>query len=318
LRQYLDFEKPLAEIHELMEKVRAKADGNPASAEKELQRLTKKAHLVEGEIYSRLTPWQETQVARHPERPSMLEYVERIVEGFLELHGDRAFRDDPAIVGGVGRIGTHDAVFLGHQKGRTLKTRVIRNFGMAHPEGYRKALRLMEFAERFEKPVVCFIDTPGAYPGMGAEERGQSEAIARNLLVMSRLKVPIVVVIIGEGGSGGALALAVGDRILALQHAVYSVISPEGCAAILWKDGAKAPIAAEALKLTAADLKELNVIDEVLEEPLGGAHTDPEVMAATIRDAIVRHLDELTGTPPDQLVESRYAKFRAMGAFIEA
>jgi len=317
LRQYLDFEKPLAEIHELMEKAKAKAEANPASAEKELQRLTKKARLVENEIYSRLTPWQETQVARHPERPSMLEYVERITEGFLELHGDRAFRDDPAIVGGVGRIGTHDAVFLGHQKGRTLKTRVIRNFGMAHPEGYRKALRLMEFAERFQKPVVCFIDTPGAYPGMGAEERGQSEAIARNLLVMSRLKVPIVVVIIGEGGSGGALALAVGDRILALQHAVYSVISPEGCAAILWKDGAKAPLAAEALKLTATDLKELNVIDEVLEEPLGGAHTDPTAMAATIRGAIVKYLGELVKVPAGKLVDARYAKFRAMGAFTE-
>jgi len=317
LRQYLDFEKPLAEIHELMESVRAKADGNPAAAEKELQRLTKKARQVEGELYGRLTPWQETQVARHPDRPSMLEYVERFVEGFLELHGDRAFRDDPAIVGGVGRIGDHEAVFLGHQKGRTLKTRVIRNFGMAHPEGYRKSLRLMEFAERFDKPVVCFIDTPGAYPGMGAEERGQSEAIAHNLLVMSRLKVPIVVVIIGEGGSGGALALGVGDRVLALQHAVYSVISPEGCAAILWKDGAKAPIAAEALKLTATDLKGLAVIDEVLEEPLGGAHTDPEAMAATIRDAILRNLDELTKVPADQLVESRYAKFRAMGAYLE-
>jgi len=317
LRQYLDFEKPLAEIHEQMEQVRAKSDGNPAAAEKELQRLGKKARQIESELYGRLTPWQETQVARHPERPSMLEYVERFVDGFLELHGDRAFRDDPAIVGGVGRIGAHEAVLIGHQKGRTLKTRVIRNFGMAHPEGYRKALRLMEFAERFQKPIITFIDTPGAYPGMGAEERGQSEAIARNLLVMSRLKVPIVVVIIGEGGSGGALALGIGDRVLALQHAVYSVISPEGCAAILWKDGAKAPMAAEALKLTASDLKGLNVIDEVIDEPLGGAHTDPEVMSSTIRDAILRHLDELTKLSADKLVENRYAKFRGMGAFLE-
>jgi len=317
LRQYLDFEKPLAEIHEEIEKIRSQGEETTATAEKELQRLVKKARQVETEIYGRLTPWQETQVARHPDRPSMLEYVERFAEGFLELHGDRAFRDDPAIVGGIGRIGGREVVLIGHQKGRTLKTRVIRNFGMAHPEGYRKALRLMEFAQQFSKPIVCFIDTPGAYPGMGAEERGQSEAIAHNLMVMSRLKVPIVVVIIGEGGSGGALALGVGDRILMLEHAVYSVISPEGCAAILWKDGAKAPVAAEALKLRAVDLKELNVIDEVLPEPVGSAHHDPQQMATTIRDAVVRHLDELATMPLDELLEARYRKFRAMGHFTE-
>jgi acetyl-CoA carboxylase carboxyl transferase subunit alpha len=317
VRQYLDFEKPLAEVHEEIEKLRSTAGENNASAQRELTRLTRKAQQLERELYERLTPWQETQVARHPERPSMLEYVERFLDGFLELHGDRAFRDDPAIVGGIGRMGSREVVCIGHQKGRTLKTRVLRNFGMAHPEGYRKALRLMEFAERFEKPVVCFVDTPGAYPGMGAEERGQSEAIARNLLVMSRLKVPVVVVIIGEGGSGGALALGVGDRILMLEHAVYSVISPEGCAAILWKDGAKAPVAAEALKLRATDLKELNVIDEVLPEPVGSAHHDPQQMATTIRDAVVRHLDELAGMSLDDLLEARYRKFRAMGHFID-
>jgi acetyl-CoA carboxylase carboxyl transferase subunit alpha len=315
VRQYLEFEKPLAEIHEQIDQLRAKAEGEDPAAAKELDRLTRKAHALEAEIYKKLSPWQETQLARHPDRPSMLEYVERFVEGFLEMHGDRAFRDDPAIVGGIGRIGSQEVVCIGHQKGRTLKTRVVRNFGMAHPEGYRKALRLMEFAERFEKPIITFVDTPGAYPGMGAEERGQSEAIAHNLMVMSRLKVPIVVVIIGEGGSGGALALGVGDRILMLEHAVYSVISPEGCAAILWKDGAKAPTAAEALKLTATDLKGLGVIDEVLPEPLGGSHHDPHAMATTIRDAVVRHLDELVKMKVDARIDARYAKFRAMGPF---
>jgi len=315
VRQYLDFEKPLAEVHEQIEQARGKAEGGSQAARKELDRLTRKARQVEDDIYKRLSPWQETQLARHPERPSMLEYVERFVEGFLELHGDRAFRDDPAIVGGIGRLGAREVVLIGHQKGRTLKTRVIRNFGMAHPEGYRKALRLMDFAARFGKPVVTFIDTPGAYPGMGAEERGQSEAIARNLLEMSRLPVPVIVVIIGEGGSGGALAVGVGDRILMLQHAVYSVISPEGCAAILWKDQAKAAAAAEALKLTANDLKGMGVIDEVLPEPRGGAHHDPQGMATTIRDAVVKHLDELADLPVPELIEGRYAKFRAMGPF---
>ncbi|MFQ5509239.1 MAG: acetyl-CoA carboxylase carboxyltransferase subunit alpha [Leptospirillia bacterium] len=317
MRHYLDFEKPLAEVHEQIEALRSRADAEGATDDKELERLTRKAREMESELYADLTPWQETQLARHPERPSMLEYMERFVEGFLEMHGDRQFRDDPAIVGGIGRIGRREVVCVGHQKGRNLKTRVIRNFGMAHPEGYRKSMRLMEFAERFQKPLICFIDTPGAYPGVGAEERGQSEAIARSMQVMSQLDVPVIVVIIGEGGSGGALALGVGDRVLMLEHAVYSVISPEGCAAILWKDGAKAPQAAEALKLTSTDLKELGVVDEILPEPLGGAQHDPHQMAMTIRDAIVKHLDELDQVPENELLNNRYEKFRKLGQFSE-
>ena len=317
MRHYLDFEKPLADIHEEMERLRSASEGNEKSIEKELERLVRKARQIEGDLYKKLSPWQETQLARHPERPSMLEYIEKFIDGFLQLHGDRAFRDDPALVGGLGRLGHREVVLLGHQKGRNLKTRVLRNFGMVHPEGYRKALRLMRFAERFNKPVICFIDTPGAYPGMGAEERGQSEAIATNMLVMSRLRVPIVVVIIGEGGSGGALAVGVGDRVLMLEHSVYSVISPEGCAAILWKDGSKAPQAAEALKMTSSDLMELGVVDQVLPEPLGGAHHDMNQISDTIRDAIVQHLDELTDMDPEERVNARYEKFRVMGQFAE-
>ena len=317
MRHYLDFEKPLADIHEEMERLRSASEGNEKSIEKELERLVRKARQIEGDLYKKLSPWQETQLARHPERPSMLEYIEKFIDGFLQLHGDRAFRDDPALVGGLGRLGHREVVLLGHQKGRNLKTRVLRNFGMVHPEGYRKAMRLMRFAERFNKPVICFIDTPGAYPGMGAEERGQSEAIATNMLVMSRLRVPIVVVIIGEGGSGGALAVGVGDRVLMLEHSVYSVISPEGCAAILWKDGSKAPQAAEALKMTSSDLMELGVVDQVLPEPLGGAHHDMNQISDTIRDAIVQHLDELTDMDPEERVNARYEKFRVMGQFAE-
>ncbi|MDH4229090.1 MAG: acetyl-CoA carboxylase carboxyltransferase subunit alpha [Nitrospirota bacterium] len=316
-RHYLDFEKPLAELHEQIEKLRSGSEEGGPGNQKELDRLAHKVRAFEEEVYDKLTPWQQTQLARHPERPSMLEYVEQFVEDFVQLHGDRAFRDDPAMVGGLGRIGNREVVLLGHQKGRNLKTRVIRNFGMAHPEGYRKALRLMQFAERFGKPLVCFIDTPGAYPGLGAEERGQSEAIARNLLVMSRLKVPVVVVVIGEGGSGGALAVGVGDRILILEHSIYSVISPEGCAAILWKDGSKAPMAAEALKITARDLLELGVVDEILPEPLGGSHRDMTRMSRTIRDALVRHLTELEKLDPLERVELRYKKFCKMGIFEE-
>ncbi len=317
MRHYLDFEKPLADIHEQIEKLRSADGAENGANDKELERLTKKARSLEADLYKKLTPWQQTQLARHPERPSMLDYVEKFVEGFLELHGDRAFRDDPAIVGGIGRIGAREVVVIGNQKGRTLKTRVLRNFGMANPEGYRKALRLMKFAERFNRPIVTFVDTPGAYPGMGAEERGQSEAIARNLLEMARLKVPVIVVIIGEGGSGGALAVGVGDRILMLENSVYSVISPEGCAAILWKDGAKAATAAEALKITSQDLLSLGVIDEILPEPLGGSHHDPHKMATTIRDTIVRHLDELEAMPEAERTEARYQKFRAIGQFAE-
>ena len=316
MRHYLDFEKPLADIHEQIEKLRSEAT-EENSHERDMERLLRKAHQIEADLYKKLTPWQETQMARHPERPSMLSYVEQFVEGFLELHGDRGFRDDPAIVSGIGRIGAREVILIGHQKGRTLKTRVKRNFGMANPEGYRKALRLMRFAERFGKPVVTFIDTPGAYPGMGAEERGQSEAIARNLLVMSRLKVPIVVVIVGEGGSGGALAVGVGDRILMLEHSVYSVISPEGCAAILWKDGKKNATAAESLKMTSTDLKELGVVDEVLPEPLGGAQHDVANMGITIRDTISRHLEELEAMTPEERVDARYQKLRALGRYAE-
>lgn len=316
MRHYLDFERPLADIHEQIDKLHASADENGPS-DKELEKLNLKARKIEGELYKKLTPWQKTQMARHPERPSMLEYLELLSEGFMELHGDRHFADDPAMVGGIGRIGNREVVMLGHQKGRNLKARMARNFGMANPEGYRKALRLMELAERFNRPLVTFIDTPGAYPGVGAEERGQSEAIARNLLVMSRLKIPIVVVIIGEGGSGGALGVGVGDRLVMLEHSVYSVISPEGCAAILWKDPAKAATAADALKMTAPDLQRLGIVDEVLEEPLGGAGQGIQQMASRIQTSIIGHLDDLEALTPEERVEARYQRLTAMGEWLE-
>jgi len=266
-----------------------------------------------GSVFSSLTPWQRCQLARHPDRPYTLFYIQNIFTEFTELHGDRRFADDPAIVGGFAFFDGEPVGVIGHQKGKDTTEKVRRNFGMARPEGYRKALRIMELAERFKRPVITLIDTPGAYPGMDAEERGQAEAIATNLLEMARLRAPIIVVVTGEGGSGGALALGVGDRILMLENAVYSVISPEGCAAILWKDQSRVEDAARALRLTAQDLKQLGVIDEIVPEPLGGAHMDPGAMAEIIADVLRGHLRQLRRLKPEALVERRYKKFRAMG-----
>ncbi len=313
MRDYLEFEKPIREIEEKIEKLSA-ANSGKSSAQDEIRKLRTRLAQTEHELYQHLTPWQRTQLARHPQRPSTLDYIQDLTRGFLEFHGDRSFADDRAIVGGFARFNDRSVMIIGHQKGKTLKERMQRNFGMPNPEGYRKALRLMKLAEKFQRPIMTFIDTPGAYPGIGAEERGQAEAIARNLLVMSRLTVPIISVVIGEGGSGGALALGVSDRVLMLEHSVYSVISPEGCAAILWDNPSKVPDAATALKMTAKDLLELGVIDEIIPEPLGGAHRDPKAISDRIAKALTNQLFSLTDLPPDQLLLQRDHKFRKMGA----
>ncbi len=315
MREYLDFEKPIAEIEEKIEKLAA-TPGKPG-AEDDLRKLRARLHQLQSEIYSGLSPWQRTQVARHPQRPSTLDYIGRICDSFVELHGDRLYGDDQAIVSGIGKINGRSVVVMGSQKGKTLKERVQRNFGMPNPEGYRKALRLMRLAEKFNKPVITLIDTPGAYPGIGAEERGQAEAIARNLFTMSSLTVPIVSVVIGEGGSGGALALGMADRVLMLQNAVYSVISPEGCAAILWNDQRKAPEAADALKMTAEDLLRMGVIDEILPEPPGGAHRDPLAMCDAVKKAIALHLGEMLELPSEELLRRRQRKYRKIGVLGE-
>ena len=314
MTDYLDFEKPLMELEEKIERIKGLSKEQP-KAQDEIQKLQKRTHQLQREIYTHLTPIQTLQIARHPNRPSTLDYLGYLVPDFLELHGDRAFADDAAIVGGIGRLDGAPVVVIGHQKGRNVKERVKRNFGMPHPEGYRKAQRLMLLAERFGRPVITFIDTPGAYPGLGAEERGQSEAIAASLRLMARLAVPIVAVVIGEGGSGGALALGVADRILMLEHSVYSVISPEGCAAILWKSADKADDAANALKMTAKDLMALGVIDEIVPEPLGCAHRNHAAMAAALKKSIAQHLALLSELPSEELLAARYEKFRKMGVY---
>ncbi|MDO9117945.1 MAG: acetyl-CoA carboxylase carboxyltransferase subunit alpha [Nitrospira sp.] len=313
MRDYLEFEKPVREIEEKIEKLAA-ANSGKASTQEEIRKLRGKLAQVETQLYSTLTPWQRTQLARHPQRPSTLDYISELSRGFLELHGDRSFGDDRAIVGGFAKFNDRTVMIIGHQKGKTLKERMQRNFGMPNPEGYRKALRLMRLAEKFGHPIITFIDTPGAYPGIGAEERGQAEAIARNLLVMSRLKVPILSVVIGEGGSGGALALGVSDRVLMLEHSVYSVISPEGCAAILWDNPAKVPDAAMALKITAQDLMGLGVIDEIVPEPLGGAHREPKAVCDRVAKALTNQLFQLLDLPHNELLNQRDLKFRKMGA----
>src|SRR5213594_3108161 len=316
MREYLEFEKPIAEIEEKIEKLAAVGQSRPG-VQDDLRKLRAKLYQLQAEIYARLTPWQRTQVARHPQRPSTLDYIGRICDSFLELHGDRLYGDDQAIVAGLARLNGRSVVVIGQQKGKTLKERVQRNFGMPNPEGYRKALRLMRLAETFNKPVITFIDTPGAYPGIGAEERGQAEAIAKNLQVMASLRVPIVTVVIGEGGSGGALAIGVADRLLMLQHAVYSVISPEGCAAILWNDQSKATDAAEALNMTADDLQKLGITDQVIPEPLGGAHRDPTLSCDTVKKAIEAHLSELLELSTEDLLKRRYDKYRRIGVLAE-
>jgi acetyl-CoA carboxylase carboxyl transferase subunit alpha len=312
---YLDFEQPLAEIEARIRELRGSAHGSASSVEDEVGKLRDKLAARTAQIFAGLSAWQVAQLARHPLRPYTLDYLGLAFEEFQELAGDRAFADDAAIVGGPARLDGRAVMVIGQQKGRDTKQKVRRNFGMPRPEGYRKALRLLQMAERFKLPVLTFIDTPGAYPGVGAEERGQSEAIARNLLEMSRLRVPIVCTVIGEGGSGGALAIGVGDRTLMLEYSTYSVISPEGCASILWKTAARASDAADALALTAPRLLELGLVDQIVKEPLGGAHRDPAAMAATLKDALLAQLDTLAGTDADALLAQRYARLRRYGAF---
>ena len=314
---FLDFETPIAELEAKIEQLRYVGDDAEININEEIGRLEEKSRTLTKSIFSKLNAWQVAQLARHPQRPYTLDYIEHVFTDFDELHGDRAFGDDPAIVGGTARIDGRPVMVIGHQKGRDTKEKLARNFGMPRPEGYRKALRLMEMAERFALPVLTFIDTPGAYPGIGAEERGQSEAIARNLLVMSALKTPIIGTVIGEGGSGGALAIGVGDRIMMLQYSTYAVISPEGCASILWKSADKAADAAEALGITSERLKELQLIDEVIEEPLGGAHRNFDEITRRVKDALLRSLRELDRVPLDQLVQSRYQRLMAYGQFSE-
>jgi acetyl-CoA carboxylase carboxyl transferase subunit alpha len=313
---YLEFEKPIVDLESKIQELTA-FSSDTVDLKTEVAKLEKKAEKMREEIFSSLTRWQTAQVARHNSRPFALDYIKLIFTDFIELHGDRNFGDDHAIVGGLARLDGEPVMVIGHQKGRDTKEKVFRNFGMPHPEGYRKALRLMEMAERFKLPIISLVDTPGAFPGIGAEERGQAEAIARNLRDMSRLSVPIIVTITGEGGSGGALGIAVGDRILMLEFSIYSVISPEGCAAILWSDGTRGADAAEALKLTAEDIKCLEVIDEIVKEPSGGAHRDHKATAQNLHEALTRHLRDLRGIPPERLVEERYQKFRKMSRFIE-
>lgn len=314
----LEFEKPLLELEREIGDLKRVGTERDIDISQELEQLDTKLVVLRQHIYQHLTPIQRVQVARHPRRPYTLDYLSTIFTDFIELHGDRHFRDDPSIVGGWARIGGLSVMVIGHQKGRDTKENLKRNFGMPHPEGYRKALRLMHQAAKFSAPVVTLIDTPGAYPGLGAEERGQSEALARNIVEMAALPTPIVAVVIGEGGSGGALALGVADRILMLENSVYSVISPEGCAAILWKDASQRERAADALKLTAPDLERLGVIDEIIEEPIGGAHTDPEATAEALRESLIRNLAELRKLKPDKLVRRRAEKFGRIGAYSEA
>ena len=313
----LEFEKPIAELERQIEELRRLATQRSLDVRREIAPLEEKLAELRAEIYRNLTPFQRVQVARHQRRPYALDYINTVFTDFVELHGDRLYRDDPAIVAGVARLDGRSVVVIGQQKGRDTKENLKRNFGMPHPEGYRKALRLMQTAERFKLPIVTLIDTPGAYPGLGAEERGQAEAIARNLEIMATLRTPIVAVVIGEGGSGGALALGVADRVMMFDNSIYSVISPEGCAAILWKDAGQRERAAEALKLTAPDLLGLGVIDEIIAEPLGGAHADPDGAAAALGEALIRNLDELQQVSLDALVAARAEKFLRMGKFEE-
>ena len=313
----LEFEKPLLELERQIDELKRLGSERQIDVDGELAGLSAKLETLKGELYRTLTPMQRVLVARHPRRPDTLDYLSSIFTDFIELHGDRLYRDDPAIVGGWARLSGVSVMVIGHQKGRDTKDNLKRNFGMPHPEGYRKALRLMRAAEKFGAPVITLIDTPGAYPGLGAEERGQSEALARNILEMSALETPSVAVVIGEGGSGGALALGVADRVIMLENSVYSVISPEGCAAILWKDASQRDRAAEAMKITADDLLRLKVIDEIVPEPLGGAHQDPDATGEALRAALIRHVTELRKIRPEKLVRRRAEKYAAMGSYAE-
>ncbi|HEX9165693.1 MAG TPA: acetyl-CoA carboxylase carboxyltransferase subunit alpha [Gemmatimonadales bacterium] len=314
----LDVEKPIQDLDRQIEELRRLGGESGLDVDAELRLLEAKLATMRQEVYGNLTPMQRVLIARHPRRPYTQDYLDGVFTDFIELHGDRLFRDDPAIIGGWARLAGHTVMVIGHQKGRDTRENIRRNFGMAHPEGYRKALRLMRLAERFKAPVITLVDTPGAYPGLGAEERGQAEALATNIMEMAVLETPIICAVIGEGGSGGALALGVADRVLMFENSVYSVISPEGCAAILWKDASQRERAAEALKLTAADLKRLELIDEIVPEPLGGAHQDPEAAGEALRATLIRQLGELRKVRPEKLVKRRIEKYGAMGIFAEA
>lgn len=314
---FLDFEQPIAELEAKIDELRFVGDDSEVNISEEIERLKSKSDSLTRSIFSNLSPWQVAQLARHPQRPHTLDYIAKISPDFQELHGDRMFSDDPAIVGGLGRLDGISVVIIGHQKGRNTKSRVRRNYGMPKPEGYRKALRLMLLAEKFQVPVVTLIDTPGAYPGVGAEERGQSQAIARNLFVMSQLRTPIVTAVIGEGGSGGALAVGLCDSLIMFEYSVYSVISPEGCASILWKSADKAEDAAESMGITSDRLQNLGLVDEVLKEPLGGAHRAPAAMAETLKNAIIANLQRLDALDADDLVAQRQARLKSYGKFRE-
>ncbi len=314
---FLDFEQPIAELEAKIEELRLVGFDSEFNISEEIGRLQKRSEELTRKIFDELKPWQVAKLARHPRRPYTLDYVGRLFDDVHELHGDRAFGDDPAIVSGIARMDGRGVAFIGHQKGRNTKDNLQRNFGMPRPEGYRKALRIMELAERFALPLITFIDTPGAYPGIGAEERSQSEAIARNLLVMSALRTPIIAVVIGEGGSGGALAIGVADRILMLQYATYAVISPEGCASILWKSAEKAPEAAEAMGITSQSLQKLNLIDLIVDEPLGGAHRDPDAAASQLKRSIRDALERLTAMDKSELIRTRRRRLAAVGEFVE-
>jgi len=315
--KFLDFEQPIAELEAKIEQLRFVGDDSQINISGEIERLKGSSKTLTKKIFSHLTSWQITQLARHPQRPYTLDYLDTVFTDFQELHGDRMYADDEAMVGGLARLEGIPVMVIGQQKGRDTKERVQRNYGMPRPEGYRKAMRLMKLAERFGLPIITLIDTPGAYPGEGAEERGQSEAIARNLFVMATLKTPLIAVVIGEGGSGGALAIGVGDRLLMLEYGIYSVISPEGCASILWKSADKAEAAAEALGLTAERLAELDLVDEIIKEPLGGAHRDLESMSEALKTTLLKHLTDVQAMPTDKLVELRNQRIRRMGRFRE-
>ncbi len=313
----LEFDRPINELELKIKELKVFSEEKEISLDKEIEVLEERLNRLKKEIYENLNPWQKTQIARYVERPSTLDYIQLIFKDFIELHGDRQFGDDKAMVGGLAFLDKRPVTIVGHRKGKDIKENVMRNFGMPHPEGYRKVLRLMQQAEKFKRPIISFIDTPGAFPGIGAEERGQGRAIAENLMAMSHLRTPIVVIICGEGGSGGALALSVGDRICMLEHAVYSVISPEGCASILWKDSNRAADAASVLKITAQDLLEFGIIDMIIPEPLGGAHRDCQEIASKIKGVITDQLQELNQVSVEELVKIRYNKFRKIGDFLE-
>jgi len=313
----LDFEKPILELEAKIKELQDFGSNKNISIDPEIKKLKEKLEKMKAEIYNNLTAWQRVQIARHPSRPYTLDYIQMIMSDFIELHGDRQFADDLALIAGLAKLDGVNVLVMGHQKGRDTNENLKRNFGCAHPEGYRKAMRVMEMAEKFRLPIIIFIDTPGAYPGVGAEERGQAQAIASNLKDMSKIKTPIIATVIGEGGSGGALGVGIADKVCILQHAYYSVISPEGCASILWRNSIKAPEAAEALKITAEHLMEFGVVDEIIPEPLCGAHTDPDKVAASLKTSLLNYIKELSSLSEEELLENRYKKFRTIGRYVD-